>query len=133
MISFNLNFVWSVKSVLLIISIELTLFIFKSTQNYTIIFFKIITRKQTSIINQSFTCQHKINKSSAKVCTHYWIVWLYSKYCLFLNFSVPLETCSTPSYRNIQFHHFYNIKQFNMYQYLLILQGLLYKPHPLLY
>ena len=71
--------VCSVKFVLSIASIELISFIFKITQNYIIIFLKILKRKQTSIISQFFTCKHKIIESNAKVPTHYWIVCLYSK------------------------------------------------------
>ena len=34
---------------------------FKITQNYIIVSLKIIRRKETSKINQSLTCKHKIN------------------------------------------------------------------------
>ena len=44
---------------------------FKITQDYTIISFKITTRKQASIINQSFVCKHEINESNAKISTNY--------------------------------------------------------------
>ena len=46
-------------------------------------FFKVTRRKQASKINQTFTCKHKINESNGKVSTHYWIVWLNSKYVCF--------------------------------------------------
>ena len=83
------------------VSIELPSFIFIIFQNSTVIFLKSIRRKETSIINQSITCKHKINESNAKVSMHYWIVWLHSKYVCFMflcsiNFSISLETCSTP-------------------------------------
>ena len=48
--------------------------------------FKIIRWKQTSIINQSLTCKHKINESNAEVSTCYWIVCFYSKYVCFYIF-----------------------------------------------
>ena len=59
--------------------------------------------KQTSIINQNFTCKNKINESNTKVSTWYWIVWLYSKYVCFYVFmlnvfyaqSISVGTCST--------------------------------------
>ena len=69
MILTSLSFVCSVKFVL---SIEIT-------QNYIIIFLKIMWRKETSGISQFFTRKHKINESNAKIPTHYWIVCLYSK------------------------------------------------------
>ena len=69
-----------------IASIELFLFIFEITQGYIVIFFKIIRGKQTSKINQSFACKHKINESNAEVSTHYWIVWLNSKNVCFYVF-----------------------------------------------
>ena len=78
-VSFNLYFVWTVRFVSSI-SMELHSFIFETTQkNYTIIFFKVMRRKQTSKISQFFTCKHKINEPNAKVPTHYWTVCLYSK------------------------------------------------------
>ena len=46
-------------------------------------FFKVTRRKQASKINQTLTCKHKINESNGKVSTHYWIVWLNSKYVCF--------------------------------------------------
>ena len=58
---------------------EMHSFIFEITQNYTIIFFKVIRRKQTSKISQFFTCKHKINESNAKVPTHYEIICSYSE------------------------------------------------------
>ena len=45
-----------------------------------------ICRKQTSIINQRFTCKYKSNESNAEASTHYWIVWLSSKYVCFYAF-----------------------------------------------
>ena len=73
LISFNPNFVWSIKFVLSISSI------LELTQNYTVIFFKAMRRKHTSNISRFFTCKHKISESNAKTSTHYWIVCLYSK------------------------------------------------------
>ena len=69
----NRNLVCSQKFCLSILSI------FEITQNYMVIFLKIMRRKQISKISQFFTCKHKINESNAKVPTHYWIVCLYSK------------------------------------------------------
>ena len=87
MISFNLNFVLSLRLDVLVAWTKLTLFIFKKmTEDYIVVFFKILKIKQTSKINQSFTCKHKINESNVKVSTHYWIVWLYSKYVGFYVF-----------------------------------------------
>ena len=86
LISFNLNFLWSLKFVLSVVLMELVSFIFKILQKYTIIFFKIIRRKQTSITNQSFNDKHKISESNAKVSTHCLIVWLYPKYACFYVF-----------------------------------------------
>ena len=80
LISFNLNFVWSVKFVL---SIS---FIFEIAQNYTAIFFKIVRKKQTSKISQNFTSKHEINESNAKIPTHYWIVCFYLKNICFYVF-----------------------------------------------
>ena len=42
-------------------------FFFEITQNYTVILFKVIGRKQTSKISQFFTRKHKINESNVKV------------------------------------------------------------------
>ena len=75
------NFVWSLRLTDLI---KLSLFIFKISQNHIVIFF--VRWKQTGKINQSFTWKHKINESNAKTSTHYWIVWLYSKYVCFHDF-----------------------------------------------
>ena len=52
LISFHLIFVWSLKfEYILVVLMELHLLVFKITKNYTVFFFKIIRRKQTSIIN----------------------------------------------------------------------------------
>ena len=68
-------------------------------------FFKIIRRKQTSKINQSFTGKHKINEWNAEVSTHYWAFWLYSNCLIFwlfdfmflcqIDFSISIGACST--------------------------------------
>ena len=58
-------------------------FIFEITQNYTVIFLKVMSWKQTSKISQFFTWKHKINESNAKIIAHYWIVCLYSEYVSF--------------------------------------------------
>ena len=76
------------------------LFIFEITQNYIIVFFKVIRRKQTSKISQSFTWKHKINESNAGVAAHYWIVCLYSKNVSYMNlfsvnYLISSGTCST--------------------------------------
>ena len=83
-----MNFVWLVKFVLSIVSVELLSLIFTIFENYTVIFFffLIIRRKETSIIIQSFTWKHKINEFNAEVSIHYWIVSLYSKYVCFYVF-----------------------------------------------
>ena len=102
MISFSLNFVWTLQEEYLLTAlIELPLFIPKITQDYIIILFIIIRKKQTSVINWSFAHKYKINESNAEVSTHYWIVCLYSKYVYFYIFmpnksSVSSGTCSTP-------------------------------------
>ena len=70
LISFNLNFIWSVKFVISIVSIELLSFIFKIFQNYIAIFFQ----------------NHKDKQIYAKVSTHYWIAWLYSENICFYVF-----------------------------------------------
>ena len=51
MISFNLNFVWSLRPDVLAASIKFSLFIFKITKKYIVIFFNIITWKKTSKIS----------------------------------------------------------------------------------
>ena len=43
----------------------------KIIKKYFIIFLKIIRRKQTSKINRTSTCKHKINESNTKVSTYY--------------------------------------------------------------
>ena len=73
LISSNQNFVWSAKFVL---SIS---FIFEIAENYSVIFPKVMRRKQIRKISQLFTCKHKINESNAEVAAHYWIVCLYPK------------------------------------------------------
>ena len=72
-ISLTRNVFYSDKFILLIS------FIFKITQKYIIILFKVIGRKQTSKISQFFAGKLKINESNANAPTHYWIVCLYSK------------------------------------------------------
>ena len=52
--------------------------IFKIRENYLIILMKIMRRKQSSTINQCFSCKNKIKESYAKVTTHYWIICLYT-------------------------------------------------------
>ena len=52
--------------------------IFKIRENYLIVLIKIMRRKQSSIINQCFSCKHKINESYAKVTTHCWIICMYT-------------------------------------------------------
>ena len=50
--------------------------------------FKIKERKENSVINESFSCKHKINESNTKVFAHYGIVCLYSKhvcFCVFMS------------------------------------------------
>ena len=59
--------------------IELYLFVFKITENYTVFIIKMIRKKKIRIISQFFTCKDKINESNAEVTTHYWIICLYSK------------------------------------------------------
>ena len=59
--------------------IELISFLFKIRQNYSIIFLKIMWRKQIIIFSQSFSFKHKVNKSNKEVSAHYWIVCLCSK------------------------------------------------------
>ena len=51
LILFNLNFVWSLRPDILAASIKLSLFIFKITKKYIVIFFNIITLKKTSKIS----------------------------------------------------------------------------------
>ena len=73
-------------------SIELPLFIHKITQDCTLIFLQIIWRKQTSVIIQSFTCNHEINESNTEIqFSHCWSVWLNSKYACFYIF-MPNKT-----------------------------------------
>ena len=86
LISFNLNFVWSLRLEPSIASIELPLFILKITQDYIVILLKIIRRKQNSLIILSFTCKHKMDDSNVEVSTHYWIGWWNSKYVCFYVF-----------------------------------------------
>ena len=50
-------------------------------------FLKILRRKQTIVINQSFSWKHKIDEYNAEISTHYWIVWLNSKYVSFYFFT----------------------------------------------
>ena len=69
-----------------VLSIELNSFIFEIIRNYIAILFKVMRRKQTSKISQFFTCEHKINKSNAKITTHYWIDYLHSKNVCFYVF-----------------------------------------------
>ena len=65
MIPFNLIFVSSHRTEMLTDLMELPLFIFEITQDYIAIFLKIMMRKQTSKINQIFTCEFlRVNKTS---------------------------------------------------------------------
>ena len=123
--------VWLVNFVLSIALIELLLFVFEIRQNYTIIVLKVMWRKQTSVISQLFTCQHKINKSNAKVTTHYQIICLYSKNFSFYVF-IPNKFCSF--FRNILNTKTIKInKQSNVCLHLHIHQGLLRMPQPLFF
>ena len=95
-------------------------------------------RKQICIISQFFTCKHKINKSYAKVPTHYWIVFLYSKNISFyvfisdkfFNFFRNIFNTKTIKINNVIFC---KIKQSNVCLHLHFHQDLLYMPHPLLF
>ena len=130
LISLNRNFVWAVKFVS---SIS---FIFEIAQNYTVIFFKIIRRKQSRKISQFFTSKHKINESNAEVSTHYWIVYLYSKngwFYVFMSnelFNFLRNMFNTKTIK-INSFIFYKLKQSIAYQHLHLHQGLLHMPHPL--
>ena len=123
LISFSL--VWTVKFVLSI------LFIFEIAQNYTVIFFEVIKRKHACKINHLLPA-NKIKKSDAKVSTHYWIVWLYSKsvscYVFisdkFFNFFWNMLHTKTIE---INCLYFYKIKQSFPYKHLYIHQGLSHK------
>ena len=60
-------------------------------------FLKIIGRKQNSITIQSFAWKHKIDESIAEVLTHFWIVWMNSKYytiSLSCHLNILKHTCS---------------------------------------
>ena len=45
--------------------------LFKIIKNYFMFLVEVIRRKQTSKINQTSSCKHKINESNTKVSTHY--------------------------------------------------------------
>ena len=45
--------------------------LFKITQDYIIILLKVIRRKQTSKINQTSSCKHKINESNTELSAYY--------------------------------------------------------------
>ena len=73
--------------------------------------FKIISRKQTSIINQKFTCKYKSNESDAEASTHYWTVWLSSKYVCFYAFT---SNKSFNFFRNMFKSKTFKINNFNI-------------------
>ena len=84
---------------------ELTLFIFKITQNYIVIFCKIIKRKQTSKINQNFACKvlpanikpmNPMQKYPHIIELFDCILNMFVFMLCLINLSISLGTCSTP-------------------------------------
>ena len=98
---------------------------FKRTQYYIIILPKLIRRKQTSVINQSFICKHKIYEFNTKVATHDRIVCLYSKHVCFYVFMSNKFFDFFRNMFNTKTIKVNNFKQSNVYLHLRIHQDLL--------
>ena len=103
LISFNLNFVWSLIPDVLAASIKFSLFVFKITKKYIVIFFNIITWKKTSKISfawflpPNIKSMNPVQKYPHIIELFYWTLKiLVFMFLCSINFSISLGACSTP-------------------------------------
>ena len=118
-----------------IVLIELHSFIFETTQNYIIIFLKVIGRKYVLKSVNFLPASIKFMNPKQKY-PHIAELFVCTRKMLAVVFFFPINslissgTCSTPKLKK-NFYFYYKIKQYNVCLHQHIYQGLLCMPHPL--